>query len=263
MLTFIELVYFLLLLTGSVMLVALSAQGFLIVTPLAVACFGLTRCLNEPDGERRHGWALSAIAIGFTVSLFMLLPPAIFTTWRHARDIRTAVPLQGLPAAYASLRVPRDVDLDLMRRAFEGTLAPDEAYRAARIHRSYSTLHPLFPSEYLFTLLDLSKAVQYCGGTEPRAALVDFADLAPSVLGIPPASGYTYMHFGRSFTDKNHLPAVRLFGGVDCLLDPKLSIEPLAHDAIWKIYGGYFESNFRSAGTTTFWNVLVRSNGKK
>jgi hypothetical protein len=255
-LTWLELLYFAALLLGSLVLLTQAAQGFLLVTPLAIAVFALTRALASPPGERQR-IATTAIVIGLGSSVMMLLMPAAFSIARHAKDARAAPPLEGLPAAYARLRVPHDVDLARLRRSFEGTIGAREAYLAARGPLPLSRFHSSFPSEYLASLVEMGEASKACGARAARAAVLDFTNMAPSFLGQAPSSGYVYMHFGRSFTPSKHPAAERMFVDVGCLLDPKLPIEAEARDAIWAIYGEHLRSRYRPAGETTFWRVLV------
>lgn len=253
----VELLYFALFLGGCLVLLTQAAQGFTLVAPLAVGTFALTRCLRGPQGERQ-ALAACAIAIGLLTGLMMLLPPAVVNIVRHAKDASATEPIAGLPPVYGRLRVPQDVDLDLLRRSLEGAISSREAYLAARRQLPVSTIHAPFPSEYLYSLTDLVKASKLCGPLAERPAVLDFTNMAPSFLGKAPSSGFVYMHYERSFSPTKHLPYERMFGDVDCLLDPKFPIEVKAQDGIWSIYGDQLRSKFVPAGETIFWQVHAR-----
>ncbi len=255
-----EAVYFFCLLVGSCALVTVSAQGSALVTPVAVAVICLMRTLNDqksfsPEVRRI---AVAVAAFGIATSITLYLPKSLSSIIRHAKATANTTALEGLPKAYSRLRVPRTSDLEKLRASFDGKIDAASAYKVARSMRPLSTMHAPFPDEYLLTLVGLNKARQLCTTSGNKLAVTDFANAAASWLGEKPASGYAYMHYGRSFSHQSHPTAQRLFGDVTCLLDPKLPIEAEAREAIWDIYGSYFGKVFRQAGETTFWRVYVR-----
>ena len=256
--------YFLCLLAGTLGLLTVSAQGTVLVTPVAVAAFAIMRlsALEAPLSIDTRRLALMAACFGLATSVMLYLPKSASSILRHAKDAGRVAAMDGLPDIYKRLRVPLTSDLDAMRKSFDGNISAAAAYRAAHSVMPLNTLHAASPDEYLATLIDLKSAQTKCGTAGQKTAITDFTNAASSLLMHKPASAYAYLHYGRSFSREKHPTAERLFGDVQCIFDPRLPIEAEARDAIWDVYGSFFKANYRQAGKTTYWRVFVRKDSK-
>jgi len=251
-------IFFSSLVFGSIILLTQSVQGPLLIAPVAVAIIGISELTSERRSYR-HGMAVwsTAAALAFGLSAYFL--PAANAVVRHAWFASRSAPIDNIPRAYASLRVPSDIDLKPLDEAFTNHLSGAQAYAAARSTESVIPINALFENEYVHTLTDLPNAQLLCGRAGEQTAILDFANVSSSLLGHYPVGGYAYVHFGRGFSQFVHWPAERMFAGVDCLFDPKLPDAPSSRDGLWLVYGSAITSSFTSVGETTFWRVLVRN----
>lgn len=252
-----QVVFYLCLIGGSIVLLSLCSQGAYLVAPLAIPIAATTSIARTgSDRNRLAMWvAVAALAYG----LLTYIAPALLAIKHHAK-YASSMPVAGLPQAYASLRVPTEIKANLTKLddAFGGKLRPEEAFAAAREYALPSQWNVLFETEYAHTLVKLVDARNLCGKSADRFAILDFANPSSSLFGLAPVSGYTYAHFDRSFSLLAHWAPERMFRDVDCLLDPKLPQGPEHREGLWSVYGSYLTKTFQPAGETDYWRVFVR-----
>jgi hypothetical protein len=257
-----KVVYGVCLVGGSTILVAQSFQGPYLIAPGALAIIALSELTGEREQPLPRPFAISTTAIAFAFSLLTYFAPAVQAILRHAWFAGRSAAIDNMPASYAALRVPPDMDLKAMDAAFAGTLSGAQGYAVARSKETHSNVNPLFEDEYAHTLTDLTNARNLCGRARDRTAILDFTNVSPSLLGHPPVSGYVYAHWDRGFSQDVHWPPERMFSGVDCLFDPKLPDVPSSRDGLWIVYGSTISSSFSLAGETAFWRVFVRNGAR-
>jgi hypothetical protein len=241
---------------GPVLLLSQSAQGMVLVTPVAIAIIAATRlAAAAPSPARRVAmWASLIAAIAGLTSLAV---PAALAIGRHTVAAIHASPIAGMPYSYRSLRVIDDGDIAAMDAAMTGSSDSIRTYIASHTRVNRLSRDPLFENEYAHTIAKLAPAREVCGSERDRTAILDFANVSSSLFGHPPAGTWAYLHFGRSFSAEAYVPPARLFAGAGCLFDPKLPQFPETHAAIWTVYGEYLRTHYRVAGETPFWRVLV------
>jgi hypothetical protein len=111
--------------------------------------------------------------------------------------------------------------------------------------------------EYLESVRDGIKLLDHC---PPRNGVMtlDFANPFPLMRATPPAGGMAWFHYQRTFTEQYHPSAARLFGGVDCLMVPKLPVSRGETAWLLKIYGPYVTDHFKQRIESPFWILLTR-----
>jgi len=256
---FRHIAFYICLIGGSAVLLVHSTQGNYLVAPLAVPIAAVT-LISGAEGERRR-LAMWVAAAALTYGLLTYMVPSLLAIRRHTADAARTTPIAGLPQAYASLRIRTKEGLDFakMDDAVGNRISPAEAFAAAR----WPTLGDPFSqalslNEYAHTLVKLVAARNLCGKAADRTAILDYANPSSSLFGHPPVSGYTYAHFNLSFGLTAHWDPERMFWGVDCLLEPKMLLNPDQKAGLWRIYGPYLTEMFQLTGETDYWRVLVR-----
>lgn len=251
-----DVVLTLLLLGGSFFLLSQSSQGMVLVTPVAIAVIAVMR-LSNPDGSSTQRLALWVGLIAVAGGFAALVAPAAASLVRHERWAIHATPIPGMPVTFRSLRVIDDSDIAALDTAFTAGSGGAEGFAAARTRDQRFTLNALREGEYAHTVTKLAEAHELCGSERDRTAVLDFADVSESLFGHAPVGGWSYLHWGRSFSANAFVAPERLFAGVGCLFDPKLPQNPPSHTGIWAVYGDYLRTHYRLAGETPFWRVLV------
>lgn len=246
----------LLLLGGSFFLLSQSSQGMVLVTPVAIAVVTVTR-LSNSDGNSTQRLALWVGLIAVAGGFAALDAPAVASLARHERYAMHAAPIAGMPDTFRSLRVIDDSDIASLDAAFSTGAGGAEGFAAARTRDQRFTLNALREGEYAHTVAKLVQARELCGSERDRTAVLDFADVSESLFGHAPVGGWSYLHWGRSFSADAFVPPAQMFAGIGCLFDPKLPQNPPSHDGIWTVYGDYLRTHYRLIGETPFWRVLV------
>ncbi len=245
-----------LLVCGPLLLLSQSAQGMVLVTPVAIAVIAVTRLstVDTGDTQRLALWiSLVALIGGFAA----LATPAALQLGRHTVFARRASPIAGMPANYRSLRVIDDGDIAALDAAMNGSAEAAKTYAASHTRANRFSRSPLFEEDYAHTIAKLAAARELCGSERDRTAVLDFANVSASLFGHPPAGAWAYLHWNRSFSATAFVPPRRMFAGVGCLFDPKLPQYPETHAAIWQVYGDYLRAHYRPAGETPYWRVLT------
>ncbi len=256
------LAFYLCLIGGSIVLLSQCAQGYYLVPLLAMPIAAITLIANAEGVHNRLAmWiALASLSYGFLTYMM----PALMILRHHTADTARTAPIDGLPEAYASLRIPtlEGIDLAKVDNAFDRKMNSDEAFALARSVELPPARNVLYEGEYAHTLVKLADARKLCGKAADRAAILDFVNPASSLFGYQPVSGYAYAHFNRSFSASVHWAPERMFSGVDCLLDPKLPQGPGHREGLWNVYGPYLKEKFLPVTETEYWRVFVRNSSR-
>jgi hypothetical protein len=137
-----------------------------------------------------------------------------------------------------------------MEAALNNQLDGAGAFAAARLQLPTTAGTALSDEEYLHTLAAMASARDLCGPDRARAAVFGVPNLASSFFGQPIAGP-------PSFAAAAFAGASDPLQGVGCLLDPKLPLRPAEQAAIWTRLGDRVVTEFRAAGETPYWRVLV------
>ena len=254
---FRQLAFFGCVVVGSIILVTLSFQDPYLITPFAIPAIVLTKLTSDREIlAARMTFVATLVAFVFGFSLYFF--PALEAILKHAWFANHSLPIEGMPRAYASLRVPSEISLDPLDRAFSNTIDGAQAYAAARSAQPPPTPDHVYAVEYAHTLTDLPNAQGLCGADSQRTLILDFANVSSSLLSQRPVGGYADANFPRGFNQSFHWPEERIFAAVDCLLDPKLPADPATKNGLWLVYGDAIRNRFTTAGQTRFWRVLIR-----
>jgi hypothetical protein len=251
--------FYICLIGGSIILLSQCVQTSYLVPTLAIPIATVT-LIAGTEGNRNRLAIWVAVA-ALTYGLITYMVPSLLSIRSNTPDARTST-IAGLPQAYASLRIRTEKGFDLgeMDDTVGKRISPAEVFPAARspIPAGLFYGQSLSLNGYAHTLVNLVVARNLCGKAADRTAVLDFANLSSSLFGHPPVSGYTYAHFGRSFGLSAHWEPERMFWGVDCLLNPKLPLDPTNNAGLWSVYGPYLTKKFLLTGETDYWRVLVR-----
>jgi hypothetical protein len=251
-------IFAVLLVAGSLLLLGQATQGLVLVTPVAIAVIAVTR-LAIVDATPIQRMALWLSLVAFVAGFIALTVPAAVTIAHEAKYALATRnhPIMGMPANFRSLRVIDDGDVAALDAAMTGSPDAAKAFIAARARVQRLTRDPLFENEYAHTIAKLAQARELCGSERDRTAILDYVNISSALFGHRPVGGWSYLHWGRSFSATAFVPAPRLFAGVGCLFDPKLPQFPETHAGIWSVYGDYLHAHYRPAGETPFWRVYV------
>lgn len=255
-------IFAVLLVGGSLLLLGQATQGLVLVTPVAIAVIAVTR-LSIIDATPIEKLALRVSLVACIAGFTALAIPAAVSIAHHTRYALAArnTPIAGMPSNFRSLRVIDDGDVAALDAAMTGSPDAAKAFIAARARVERLTRDPLFENEYAHTIAKLTQARDLCGDERDRTAVLDYVNVSSSLFGHRPVGGWSYLHWGRSFSATAFVPAARLFAGVGCLFDPKLPQFPETHAGIWSVYGAYLHTHYRLAGETPFWRVYVMAPG--
>jgi hypothetical protein len=232
-------------LSGLVVLLAVATSlAFALVTAALVCARPVLSRLGAKAGrESRMGTlllGLAAAAAGAGAAVAIAL---------HTAAALTSPDIPGIPSAYRSLRIARSGTVGAMEAALNNQLDGAGAFAAARLQLPTTAGTALSDEEYLHTLAAMASARDLCGPDRTRAAVFGGPNLASSFFGQPVAGPAS---FAASFAG-----APDPLRGVGCLLDPKLPLRPAEQAAIWTRLGDQVATEFRAAGETPYWRVLV------
>ena len=241
---------------GSIVILSQSAQGMVLVTPVAIAVIAVARLSGaEATSARRMALWVSLVAV--VAGFVALATPAVLMLGRHTINAAHATTPGNMPFNYRSLRVIDDGNVAALDAAMTGSADSAKTYAASHLRTQRFNRSPLFENEYAYTIAKLAAARDLCGSERDRTAVLDFANMSSSLFGHPPAGAWTYLHWQRSFSADASVPPARLFAGVGCLFDPKLPQFPETNAGIWSVYGNYLRAHYRLAGETPFWRVFI------
>jgi hypothetical protein len=191
--------------------------------------------LHSPAATTFFGLTVAALGIGAAVTVGL-----------HAVGALSAPPITGMPEAYRSLRVAGSGSVGAMEAALTGRLDGAGAFAAARLRAPTTEGTALADEEYAHILAGLATARELCGPDGSRVAVLDAPNVASSLFGQKLAGPASFAGI-----------EARPLRGVGCLFDPKLPLRPAVHADIWTHYGDAIASEFRLAGETPYWRVLV------
>ncbi len=191
--------------------------------------------LDSPAATTFFGVAVAALGIGAAVTVGL-----------HAAAALSAPQIAGMPEPYRSLRVAGSGSVGAMEAALTGRLDGAGAFAAARLRAPTTEGTALADEEYAHILAGLATARELCGPDGSRAAVLDAPNVASSLFGQKVAGPASF-----AGTEAGPLR------DVGCLFDPKLPLRPAVHADIWTLYGDAIASEFRLAGETPYWRVLV------
>ena len=222
---------------------ATSASGLFGIAAAVLVAARLVMSRRAPRATPRLESATATALFGLAVAALGL--GAAATVGLHVAAALSAPPIPGMPEGYRSLRVAGSGSVAAMEAALTGRLDGAGAFAAARL-RAPTAGTALADEEYAHIIAALASARELCGPDRSSTAVLDAPNVASSLFGqrvIGPASFAT--------------GDARPFRNVGCLFDPKLPLRPAVHADIWTRYGDAIASEFRLAGETPYWRVLV------
>ncbi len=89
---------------------------------------------------------------------------------------------------------------------------------------------------------------------------MDFSNPFPFALGKPsPKGDALWWHVGKTFDEKRHLPAERVYGDTTLLLVPKWPLTPRESKLLQRIYGPYVDTHFARVAESQLWTLYERT----
>lgn len=114
---------------------------------------------------------------------------------------------------------------------------------------------------YIDTVLAGVDVLVRSGSSGKRILTFDFVSPFSFVLAAPPPpGGHTCLVFARTLSEKSHPPADELLGPVECVMVPRLPVEPATTEFLSRTYGEYLHTNFEKQVESPYWVLWTRKN---
>jgi hypothetical protein len=116
-----------------------------------------------------------------------------------------------------------------------------------------------YTAEYAATLDDGARGLASLGPKGTHVTVLDFVNPFSAGLGLPPPRGdYSVTQFERTFDKKHFVPAEKVLGNAQVVMEPKWRIDPPGTAAFLALYADYLAAHFESAVETEHWRIFVR-----
>jgi hypothetical protein len=239
-----------------------QAEGLFVVMAPSLVLASRLRGQGMPDRKlslvRGHSARVLLLVGGVAVAASSyIIRPALAAIGQVAAVQPSAVStvrVSDIPAL-RDLVLHADGNVTLLKEALSGTKDAFQVFTALRFSRRPAQY--LGQDEYLESVRDGVKLLDNCPRSKGVMTL-DFANPFPLLRATPPAGGMSWFHYQRTFTERHHPGATRLFAGVDCLMVPKLPVSQGETAWLLMIYGPYLNDNFKGRFESPFWSLLTR-----
>ena len=245
----------------SVLIVAYSAQSYILTLPIAFVFVALDALKTEPafvgpaSQMRTRYVVLSALASTvLVIEAYPLGVNIVISTYRAIHG----VPWDPTNAILDKIATDRSGDSkrSLLSKMEETSKLDMFAFaRAIRPKVYWDNLLMGEYADYLHSGIAAARA-----GCEDRARIstIDAVNSFPMLLGWPTGGGMSFAAVGYAISKNAHLPNEVMFRDINCVMIPKLPVQIGFRDALLDIYRPFLSESFEQSFESNMWTVLRR-----
>lgn len=138
------------------------------------------------------------------------------------------------------------------------TAIADMRFDTPRADHRIRGLGAVYGDEYAAALTDGLTLLKAC---PPSASIANLDMFEPFSLlqQRPPNHGWTWRHFGHSFSMTTYPDASKELSGVDCILIPSQPNDPATTQALLSLYSFYLSTHFANVRKSPGWTLRLRT----